>query len=344
MYMGSMTGAGMPKVQDHRSLAQRVRRKLGGWITEAQLRCDLRHVQGPRRFDLGHDDVVAIVLIRDFGYYLEPFLRHHRALGIHHFVFVDTGSSDDGVARLVGEPNCAVLRATLPWGRFENDFRRIAAQRYGAGHWCLTIDADEMLDLPDIRPVVARMRAAGHTALVAQMIEMFPDAPLSDVAHLPYDAVLHRFDHCDLSQVTRFAYKDPAIPFAWYLQQNTATHPDTEILFGGVRNRVFGENCCLTKHPLVLLMPGVIHAPHPHCAAKVTCADFSVAIRHYKFANDCLARDRRSVAETAASHGEDRQRLARLGDGTITLMGPAAQRYSGPRMLYEQGVLFGDPP
>ncbi|WP_226780954.1 glycosyltransferase family 2 protein [Oceaniglobus trochenteri] len=337
----------MAETAQRRAIRDRLLARLTRLERRLRLWRGVRHVQGPARFDLGPDDVVVVALVRDGMFYLDEFLRHHRAIGARHFVFFDNGSQDATLARLKDEPGCAVLQSTLPWGDYENDFRAIAARRYSMGHWCLFVDMDEMFDPPGNLPLpdlARRLRQGDHSALVAQMLEMFADAPLRDMATLPYDQVLQRFDHCDLGHVTTRDYHDPAIGFSWWLNHNTAP-PEVKILFGGLRNRVFGEDCCLTKHPLVHLSPGVMPAVHPHCSAHVRCSDVTGVIRHYKFANHPAARDARSVESGAIPHGEDRLRLSRMqGDPALSLMGPTAQRYTGEGMLRDAGFLVGRAP
>jgi hypothetical protein len=326
--------------------AARIGRRLRRGVRDLRLRLALRHRAGPRRFALAPDDVVVVALVRDGIYWLDAFLAHYRGIGARHFVFIDNGSQDGTPTRLAREPDCAVLAADLPWGPFENALRGAAARRHCAGHWCLYADMDEIFELPpgfaDLCALARHLRGAGHTALVAQMLEMFPDAPLAEVRDLPYDAVLKRFDHCDIGQIRRFAYHDPAIDFAWFLARNRIAEPGTPILFGGVRARVFGENCCLTKHPLVFLDGSAQPGVHPHCAAHVSCAGFTGLIRHYKFAGDAFARDRATAARAVIHHGEDLRRLAVAAQAPdLSLMGPEARPYAGQMDLHARGFLTG---
>ncbi|WP_099823317.1 glycosyltransferase family 2 protein [Oceaniglobus indicus] len=328
-----------------RTFGDRVRAKLDRVWHAARLRAGLSHVSGPRRPTLRADDVVVVALVRDGAYYLDPWLAHYRAIGARHFVFIDNGSGDGTRALLARNDDCTVMRADLPWGAFENGLRETVARRFATGHWVLFADMDELFDLPPgfdhLSALAHSLRAEGQSALIAQMLEMFPAAPLGTTKDLPFDAVLTAFDRYDISTVKRFAYHDPAIGFAWYLAHNTLANPDIPVMFGGVRARVFGEDCCLTKHPLVFLdhraRPGV----HPHAAAHVACAPFTALIRHYKFAGDPFGRDRALAARGVIFHGEDRKRLAVAEAGDVTLDGPEAQTFTGQADLYRQGFLQG---
>ena len=70
----------------------------------------------------------------------------------------------------------------------------------------------------------------------------------------------------------------------------------------------------------------------------------SALIKHYKFANDALARDQASVAAASIAHGEDRQRLSILAQTPdLSLWSPQAQHFPGIKALQQQGFLLSDP-
>jgi hypothetical protein len=235
-----------------------------------------------------------------------------------------------------------VLQTLLPWGEIENDFRRHAAERYAPGRWCLFADMDEVFVANEDLPALARrLDGEGATALVAQMLEMVPKAPLAETARLSYAEALEAFEWYDLREITSYAYHDPAIGFSWYLDQNTLSDDAVTVMFGGLRKRVFGENCCLTKHPFVKVIERVEPGVHPHAASGVTCASFTALIKHYKFAGDSAARDADTVARGVIPHGEDRTRLAKFAENrALTLWSPEAERFAGLQPLYEAGFLL----
>ena len=305
----------------------------------------VNHLHGSPLTDADPDRVIVVALVRDGIYYMDEFLRHYRALGAAQFVFCDNGSTDGTLERAMAEPDTVVLQSSLRWGEIENLFRRHAAETYARGGWCLFADMDEIFDFEGAARIglpglVRYLGAQGYSALIAQMLEMFPDAPLADVAKMPYAEVLDTFCHYDLRAIRARGYHDPTLDFAWFLRDNTVADQAVQVLFGGVRKRVFDEDCCLTKHPLVRVDGQTVPGLHPHCAANVACADMTALIRHYKFANDPAARDRDTLARGAIAHGEDRKRLKRFDDVPgLSLWSEGAQRYDGPKALCDQGFL-----
>lgn len=310
-----------------------------------RFRRSVKHLHGPLKPVLRAQDTVVIALVRDGEFYLDAFLSYYRSIGAAHFIFCDNGSTDGTLAHIQAQLDCTLLQSTLPWGEVENDFRRHAALTCAPGQWVLYADMDEIftfdraaqIGLPGLTRYLDRQ---GYTAMIAQMLELFPRMSLLDAGQISYEEALSEFDHYDLRDTTQFAYHDPQIGFAWFLQQNQLANPDIPVLFGGTRARVFGEACCLTKHPLVKVLPGVEPGVHPHAAAHVTCADVTGLIQHYKFTNAPMARDADTAARGVIPHGEDQKRLDRFRtDPDLTLWSDEAERYAGLRPLQDAGFL-----
>lgn len=329
-----------------RPLWQRLRDRLNRAAHHRRLLSSIRHLHGPATPQAALNEVTLVTLVRDGAYYLPAFFDHYRTLGILHFVFIDNGSTDATLDMIRAEPGTVILQSHLPWGQFENDLRRYAAVRYCRDRWCLFADMDEIFDFEGraeigLDGLTNYLRSRGLTALMAQMLEMFPKAPLNTVAQMPYDQVLTQFHHCDISTVRALDYASPDTGFSYFLQGNVLENSNTEILFDGIRGKVFGENCCLSKHPLVFVGEGVEPGVHPHCSSGVRVAGFTALIKHYKFANDALGRDRASIAKASINHGEDRLRAEHMERSPdLTLWSPSAQEFPGIPALQAQEFLM----
>ncbi|KIN61607.1 Glyco tranf 2 4 domain containing protein [Sulfitobacter noctilucae] len=307
----------------------------------------LRHVHGPVGDTLPQDAILAIVLVRNGSYYMDAFLAHYRAMGVTHFAFIDNGSTDDTQARVMAEPDTILDHCALPLAGYEDLIRQYPAQTYGRNRWCLYVDMDEVFDFEGRREIglpglIRYLEGQGATALVAQMLEMFPKAPLSAVASFSFTQSLEDFAYFDISAVRKYAYHSPDIPFAALLKGNIVPDPAVQFYFGGVRGKVFGENCCLTKHPLIYNGPGVSPAPHPHLSVGVTCAEITGVIKHYKFAGDTAARDAASLGTGDLAHGEDAARAAVLSQRPdVSLFSLDARRWNRVELLKRTGFILG---
>ncbi len=311
----------------------------------ARFAAALHHLHGPKALEVAPGDVVLIALVRDGAYYLDAFFRHYRAMGVQHFVFIDNGSTDGTIERIKREKGTVIDQCKLPLAQYEDLIRQYPAQTYGAGRWCLYVDMDEIFDFEGrttagVRGLTGYLDAQGYTAMVAQMLEMFPKGPLSAAAALPYKQVLVDFLYFDISTVRKLDYHDPAIEFSDLLKGNVMETPSIRFCFGGVRGKVFGENCCLTKHPLVFNGPGVTPAPHPHLSTGVRVADVTGVIKHYKFAGDAATRDKATLARGDVAHGEDAARARVMAETPdVALFSLEARRWNRVELLYRAGFL-----
>lgn len=323
----------------------RLKHRVSEALRRRRFAASVTHEHGPTTLDAAPQDVVLIALVRNGSYYLDAFFDYYRGLGVQHFVFFDNGSTDDTLARIRQEPGTIIDRSPLPLAGYEDLIRQYPAQTYGENRWCLYVDMDEIFDFEGraeigLQGLITYLEAEGHTALPAQMLEMFPKGGLNAAAKLPFDEALAAFSYFDISTVKRYDYHSDEIEFSALLKDNTLSSEAIKFCFGGVRGKVFGENCCLTKHPLIFNGPGVTPAPHPHLSMGVRVADISAVIKHYKFANDPKRRDMSSVLSGDLDHGEDAKRAAVLNAvEDVSLFSVDARPWNRVALLIRSGFL-----
>jgi hypothetical protein len=178
-------------------------------LRQTRLRLAMRHLSGPRILSVGAHDVTAIILIRDAEYFLPELLDHHRAVGIVHFVFIDTGSEDRTREILATQPDCTTLECLLPVGEYENMMRAHAAKAFCNGHWCLFVDGDEMIDFPcelSASDFAAYLESRGYNGVMGVMLDLFPPGDLADYSELDYASAIASFDRYDLRGITSLPY------------------------------------------------------------------------------------------------------------------------------------------
>ncbi|RYI29173.1 MAG: glycosyltransferase family 2 protein, partial [Acetobacteraceae bacterium] len=125
---------------------------------------------------------------------LPHFLHHHRALGVRHFLVVDNGSSDGSAGLLRGQPDVSLWKTSDSYkaSRFGMDWLTWLQLRHGHGHWCLTLDADELLVYPywQTRPLPALtnwLEGQGRASFGALTVDMYPEGPVSQGQVAPGD-------------------------------------------------------------------------------------------------------------------------------------------------------------
>lgn len=147
-----------------------------------------------RTRQIGAGDILCFACVRNEAARLPHFLRHHRALGVRHFLFVDNASTDATAGLLADQPDVSLWRteASYKASRFGMDWLTWLLIRHGHGHWCLTLDADELLIYPywQTRPLPALtdwLDRQGRSSLGALTVDMYPVGPVSQGTVAPDD-------------------------------------------------------------------------------------------------------------------------------------------------------------
>lgn len=150
------------------------------------------------------DDILCFAVIRNEAVRLPWFLDHHRRLGVAHFLIVDNESDDGSDALLAEQPDVSLWRTGAGYkaSRFGVDWVNWLLARYGHGHWCLTLDADETLVYPywdtrDLRALTAWLDRQGREIFGAMMLDIYPKGPVGAQSYQAGDdpsAVLQWFD------------------------------------------------------------------------------------------------------------------------------------------------------
>ena len=145
-----------------------------------------------RTGQIAPDDILGAATVRNEIVRLPYFLEHYRRLGVRHFLFVDN-SSDDGTREFLAEQPDVSLWTTAhgyKQSRFGLDWLTWLLIRHAHGHWCLTLDADELLIYPywETRPLKALtewLDGEGVEMFPAMMLDMYPKGRLSEQRYEP---------------------------------------------------------------------------------------------------------------------------------------------------------------
>ena len=246
-----------------------------------RLPATISHVSGPEKIDLEHDELVVVCLVRNGETHIESFIEHHLGLGAKHLVFIDNGSTDATIEIARRYDRVTVLQTPLPFRAYKNWMRLYLMKRFGNHRWVLSLDVDERFDFPfsdilDLRSFLSYLNKHHYNAVVAQMLDMFADEPMSGGDADRAGSLLERFPFYDMSDIRKESYDAHEI-----CSYNTASNADISVYFGGIRRTVFGADCTLTKHPLVFLDGSVKPVP-AHFARNARVADISCVLYHFK--------------------------------------------------------------
>lgn len=191
--------------------------------------------------------ILLFATIRNEAERLPYFLSHYRGLGVDHFLIVDNDSDDGSRQLLEGASDVSLWRtgASYRAARYGMDWLGGLLRRYGHGHWCLTVDADELLVYAhhDTRPLpalTAWLTDQGLPALGCLMLELYPRGRVNRASHTPGT--------------------DPTGVLGWYDAANYTIRRKADLgalwIQGGPRSRLFladrpQRGPTLTKVPLV---------------------------------------------------------------------------------------------
>src|SRR5215212_378856 len=259
-------------------------------IEDKILHSSIEHLHGPEEVPYGEDELVVVCLVRDGRPYVKTFVEHYRSLGAKHLFFLDNYSTDGTIEALKNYDNTTVLRSTLPYKGYRLAFKQYLIDRFGKrDRWCLYADIDELFDYPysdvvGLDSFLDYLNSNSYTAVAAQMLDMFPEEPLSGrEENLQAEPLKERLRFYDISDITRTSIKERLS-----LRNNTLESEDIEFFSGGIRGAIFGARPHLTKHPLVFLdgrvkpMEG-LSLDSDHWVANARVADISCVLLHYKF-------------------------------------------------------------
>ncbi|WP_439153740.1 glycosyltransferase family 2 protein [Yoonia sp.] len=302
-------------------------------------------VQEDRTRQIGPDDILLFATVRNEIARLPHFLDHYRKLGVGHFLFVDNASDDGTTDFLAAQPDVSLWTTAHSYrlSRFGMDWLGWLHWRHGHGHWCLTVDADELLVYPgsgrrDLRALTGWLDSQGQQSLGALMLDLYPKGPVDTADYQAGD--------------------DPLTVLEWFDGGNYRhqRHPvfDNEWIQGGVRERVFFADDphrapTLNKTPLVRWHWRYVYVSSTHQVLPRRLHDvfdFSHDSRttgvllHTKFlpiigAKSAEELRRRQHFENSDLYQHYHRRLTEGPD----LWSAASHRYDGPETLIDLGLM-----
>ncbi len=123
---------------------------------------------------------------------------------MNHFLIVDNNSDDGTGDYLAGQSDVSLWStpASYRLSRFGVDWLTWLQLRHAHGHWCLTLDADEIFIYPhhdtrSLRALVDWLDDNGRPSFGALMLDMYPKGPLGDHTYCAGDdpfRILRWFD------------------------------------------------------------------------------------------------------------------------------------------------------
>lgn len=300
-------------------------------------------VRADRTRAIASGDVLCFGTVRNEMSRLPWFLRHHRRLGVAQFLLVDNGSDDGTADWLAAQPDVSLWTAGAGYkaARFGMDWIGTLLARHGHGHWCLTLDADELLvyahhETRPLRALTDWLDRAGRASMGATMLDLYPRDRLG--AGGASGDPLARLTHFDAGNYVAAPQK--RLRTLW--------------IQGGPRARAFfaadpRRAPTLSKVPLIRWNRRYAYVTSTHSALPrrlndVRGADAELAptgiLLHTKFLPEIVARS--AQEKRRGQHFENSNLHAGYYDALAAdpvLWCPASTRYEGWRQLEALGLM-----
>ena len=322
------------EVQDLRnSIRQRYR--------HLKLRNSIQHIHGRVSLNYSDDELVVVCVVRNGRIYINSFIKHYFTLGVKHIVFLDNGSSDDTIRLASTYDNVTVLKTDLPYSKYENVMKDYLVHRFSEGRWSLCVDIDEFFDWPysgivRLDSLLHYLNARGYTAVVAQMLDLFSDLPLSQLRDNPGEDITTNYTYYDMSNISMVDY-----PWSRLSTDEVKYHS------GGIRKTLFGTNNGLTKAPLVFVDSRIQLFKDWHHAENAYIANFTCALLHYPFTSSFYDKVGDAAATKRYGHVTsdeyDRYWRRLSAEPELCMRLETSRRYSGIESLLNEGFLVASP-
>jgi hypothetical protein len=314
-------------------------------LREAIVARSVTHVSGPKHIPQSPNQAVVTCVVRNGEFYVEAFIRHYRRMGVRHIVFLDNGSTDRTLSLAQKFENVTIVRSSLGIQAHQRLFKRYLAKRFAPGSWCLDADIDEFFDFPGsdrigLDQFLEYLVEGRHTAVVTQLLDMFAPLTLADSQKLGAENLSEDYSYYDISNVTREPYFNAEIARK-VAAGNLLSHRDTQLLWGGIRETLWGNHCLLTKHSLFLQETGMQLFSHVHFLNYARVADVSCAMLHYKLAGDIMAvaeQNRSGFAGNGKGYNDCIEFLK--NNPGYQLRQPTAVKLVNASQLVDSGFLF----
>ncbi len=220
-------------------------------------------------------EVLLFTVLRNQNWRLPFFLDYYRRLGVNRFFVVDNGSDDGGTEFLLGQEDVHVFRTLGSYAKAESGMRWVneLVQRFGDDHWCLYVDADEMLVFPGVedlglRHLLGYMERKGHEAFFAFMLDMHGPSARYRPECRPGEDLLPLYPYFENS-----------------IRRAGAVYCPYRQVSGGIQ-RLFRSVWDLSKTPIIRGGRSIRFLSSSHAITPAALSDVTGVLLHFKMAGD----------------------------------------------------------
>lgn len=290
-------------------------------------------------------DLLCCVVVRNESSRLPYFLDYYRQQGVNWFLIVDNQSTDGTLDYLLKQPDVYVWTSAKSFNQvnFGSVWFELLLRRYGVDHWCLTVDADELLYYPDceqkkITQLCQELDQKGYRAYTAVLLDMYSDQAIQSTHYTPGQNFLEVCPYFDRQYYHR-------------KQNQGGLYTNQTIYYGGLRDRIFGSagDYLLSKVPLLRYGSDMVLTGGQHFINLPECkiARGSGCLLHFKYFSlflDYVAQEvqRQEHYDNGYQYREYARTL--FSTSVLNLYDPAySVRLQSSQQLVQLGILQVEP-
>jgi glycosyltransferase involved in cell wall biosynthesis len=293
-----------------------------------------------RSIPLARTEIRAFMVVRNEALRLPFMLQHYFERGVDRIFVLDNDSTDDTRSIALSFDNTHLFH-TKDIFAHQAAWVDLLLRRYGDGCWCIVLDADEMIVYPDFEIVSLRelcnfLDRESFDALDCVLLDMYSNRPLSEIKYTQGTDPLQIASWFDKASYMEFG----AGPSDWH--DSNILHQGPLRVYGGVRERVFGVQACVSKVPLVKFRNSIGLSKGAHLIQGARIADLRGALLHFKFLDDFAAKVQREIARGQYWNGAQEYKGygAVLGpDPNLNFMSPISEKFVSSSQLVTLGVM-----
>jgi hypothetical protein len=239
------------------------------------------------------DSPILISVVKNEMKRIPAFINHYRKLGIKHFVILDNNSNDGTLEWLLDQKDCDVYFTKEEYSTIKREawINRLLSY-YGFNQWYLIVDSDEHFVYPgmestNINDLILFLEKNGHNRVRSIMLDMYSREDISLIN-----------ENIDNDYVRTNSYFD--------VDTYKVSNENFGIMVtGGPRERIFGLDVYLTKHPLFYFEVGDIqgHSHYQYPYKKNKSLPCFSALLHYKFLGSDLEKYRKRAQSGSFYNG-----------------------------------------
>jgi hypothetical protein len=241
-------------------------------------------------------EIRLFMVVRNASLRLPFMLDYYFSQGVDRIFVLDNDSSDDTRDIILSKKD-AHLFYTKDKYAHQSSWVDLLLRRFGIGHWCLIVDADEMLVYPHyerttLQDLCVFLDKESFDAMDCVLLDMYTDSSLNAIEYTKGMNPLLVAPFFD-----RKSYTTARGPV--YMSKINVIYKGPERMYGGMRKRMFGIDACLSKFPLVKYNKSMFLSAGTHFVHGARAADLRGALLHFKYLNDFSARVKEEVKREA---------------------------------------------